>query len=49
MVPPLSALSIALCHNHKPLSSNTTFPSYVTVKLKDLWILQAERRASFHP
>ena len=49
MVPPLSALSLALCHKHKPLSSNTTFPSYVTVKLKDLWILQAERSASFHP
>ena len=29
MVPPLSALSLALCHNHKPLSSNTIFPSYV--------------------
>ena len=29
MVPPLSALSLALCHKHKPLSSNTIFPSYV--------------------
>ena len=49
MVPPLSTLSLALCHKHKPLSSNTTFPSYVTIKLKDLWILQARGHCFLFP
>ena len=40
---------LALCHKHKPLSSNTIFPSYVTVKLKDLWILQARGRRFLFP